>query len=417
MIKKGKSPTENKKVAKAKEIKEKSSIEKIKVPNDEAPKKERGKTGMYHDIKDLAQKKLSKLEYENQLKNMDYEKVMTGHGYMTDGIIGGFAASIHKMEYTFFKQVLLGVLSGFIIGFGYTACTYAVMSLGGDNAAMMERMIMAIIFPFCIVLITFLGGGLYTSHVLATIPTMKGAVKIDHYIRGIFGVLLGNILGTGIFVSIAAMAGILEDSVFLGKAHDIGIHKLYNIGHVIDEHKYTEEILSDLFPNLSQEAKDRILQLKSAQDFDTPGFDITIKDVVLTMLFCLGSGILCNIMVSSTLPLTASTKNSSTTVIIICLPIFLFVMMGLQHGPANTFFLWIFVWELFLNAGQDGFHVNTQMVIIGSFIFANVIPTLIGNWIGGGIVLPGLLHLINIKYTSVYFAKTKYDMDHHTDEY
>lgn len=429
MIKKSKPTEEKTKVAKATKPKSKESVQEIKFPTDnESSKKERGKAGMYHDIKDLAQKKLSKLEYENQLKNMDYDKVMTGHGYMTDGIIGGFAASIHKMEYTFFKQVLLGVLSGFIIGFGYTSCIYAVMTLGGQNAATMERVIMAGIFPLCIVLITFLGGGLYTSHVLATIPTMKGCVKIDHYLRGIFGVLLGNMIGTGIFALIASMSGILSDNTFMAKAHQLGIHKLYEIGHVIESYSYKNDLAAlarDYFPTLVGKSNEEILLavgennpiLRFEQNFDTPGFDITIKDVILTMLFCLGSGILCNIMVSSTLPLTASTKSSSTTLVVICIPILFFVLMGLQHGPANTFFMWMLIIELFFNMGQSGFHINTQMVIIGSFIFANVIPTLIGNWIGGGIILPGLLHLINIKYTSVYFAKTKYDMDHHTDEY
>ncbi|WP_338983112.1 formate/nitrite transporter family protein [Spiroplasma endosymbiont of Othius punctulatus] len=408
----------------------KPPVEQQEVPK----KKERGKAGLYHDMKDLAQKKLSKAEYENQLKNMDYDKVMHGHGYMTDGILGGFSASIHKMEYTFIKQILLGIFSGFIIGFGYTACTYAVMNLGADQN-LVERLVMAIIFPFCIVLITFLGGGLYTSHVLATIPTMKGCIKIDHYLKGIFGVLLGNIVGTFLFVSLAAMSGILEDDAFISKAHDIGIHKMYNIGHVISEWRLgggehfqywlalpeNTEIAAGT-PEAAIAAYEKFVADNNLgrlfeTNFDLEGFDISISDVLLTMLFCLGSGILCNIMVSSTLPLTASTKYASATVIIICLPIFLFVMIGLQHGPANTFFLWIFVWELILSIGDPNFQMNTQIVIIACFIFANVLPTLLGNWIGGGLILPGLLHIINIKYTSVFFAKTKYDMDHYTDEY
>ncbi|AHI52590.1 formate/nitrite transporter family protein [Spiroplasma culicicola] len=308
----------------------------------------------------------------DKLKQVDFSSLEQSHGFMADGIVGGFKSAIHKMHYTFVKQILLGILSGIIIGFGYVACLIAMLGLP-EHWAGFGNVMLGIFFPGCIILITFLGGGLYTSHVVATIPMFKKTVYVSDYLKGIFGVMLGNFAGTLIFVMIFAMAGGLDmkinDIGIFEKAYDMGLHKLY--------------------------------RFESSKTFSA---------VVLSVLAALTSGILCNIMVSATLPLTSSSKHPVGALFVIIFPITFFAMSGYQHGPANTFFFWsMIVSNIFPpEMGENSIlHNEPQILDVVYFFFINLIPTFIGNWIGGAIFLPGLLHLINKEYTDVFFKKAR----------
>lgn len=332
----------------------------------------------------MKKNEINNIEAEiESLKKEDYQVLKQQNGFMVDGILGGFRMSIHKMTYTFIKQVLLGILSGVIIGFGYTACLVAINALphGSGFASIM----IGIFFPGCIILITYLGGGLYTTHVVATIPMMKKTIKVKSYIKGIFGVLLGNYLGTLIFVLIFSLAGGLTMTIggrsLLIEAYSLGVHKLYSVG---------EQILQGNF--------------------------ITSSAVLISLLAAFASGILCNFMVSATLPLTNSSKHPVVALLVIIFPILFFAMSGFQHGPANSYFLWIMVivqifQDIVFSADVTQLAVDIRGILMWETIllFATVclIPSLLGNWISGALLLPGILHLTNKKYTEIFFKKAR----------
>ncbi|AGR40896.1 formate/nitrite transporter family protein [Spiroplasma taiwanense] len=321
--------------------------------------------------------KIKKIEEEiKKLKEFDYSLIEAEHSFMVNGTLGGFKSAVQKLEYTFFKQILLGIMSGVIIGFGYIACITAMVSLP-ESWNTFGIVLLGFIFPGCIILITFLGGGLFTSHVFSTIPVLKKCASSNAYFKGIFGVLLGNILGTLVFVLIFAGAGGLQNidkGSLANKVYDMAMHKLYLV---------TDEISTK----------------KS----------ITAVSVILTIGIGICSGILCNIMVCATLPLTNSTKNPVAVFLFLIFPIAYFAIGGFQHGPANTFFLWMMLVEIIfrpdMQFGEN--NISPEFIHFILFIFLSTIPTLIGNWIGGAIFLPGILYLINSKYTSLLFKKMK----------
>jgi len=326
------------------------------------------------DIKKKKAKVLNLDEEIDRLQKNDYSSLEVSHGFMTDGTLGGFKAAIDKMNHGFLTQFGLGLLAGMIIGLGYGAALSVTSQINDPNLAWVKTLLIGLIFPGAILLITFLGGGLFTSHSLATIPMFKGAVGQNRYWKSLAGVYLGNICGTGVLVLVLALtgvynkAGVKGNSSFAFEAVDIGIHKLYNVGDAV--------------------VKDR---------------SITAGDCFLTMLYVFASGLLCNLLVSATLPITSSTKSNGTASLVMLFAIAYFSLAGYQHSPANSFFFWSFVVDAALGS-KNNVHSGTLALL---FIPFNLIPALIGNWVGGGLVLPGILYLTQKKYVLTLFDELK----------
>ncbi|ARU92098.1 formate/nitrite transporter [Spiroplasma clarkii] len=337
---------------------------------------------------------IKKIEAEiAQLRSEDYELLDERHGFMVDGLLGGFKAAIHKMHYTFFNQILLGILGGVILAFGYTACIVAVNSTPFGSG--FANVLLGLFFPGCLILITYLGGGLFTSHVVSTIPMFKKTIKVSDYLKGIFGVLLGNWVGTLLFIIVFILAGGLEMKIggksVVVQAYYLGMHKMYGVG-------------------------DSLLE----------GHALTFKVILIAAIAAFASGMLCNFMVSSTLPLTNSSKHPVVALMVIFFPIVFFAMSGYQHSPANSYFMWIiFIVDIMkdnvfasgettpLLGGGAGALATAEIYnsINGAtgFIFfaVNLVPSVLGNWVSGAILLPGILHLINKKYTEPFFKRER----------
>ncbi|AKU80162.1 formate/nitrite transporter family protein [Spiroplasma turonicum] len=315
--------------------------------------------------------KLEKIELEiDELKKHDYSILEGDHSFMLCGTLGGFKASIKKIQYTMIKQILLGLMSGVIIGFGYVACLTTMKGLPPN----LEALVLGAIFPGCIILITFLGGALFTSHSLATIPMMKGCLSFNEYIKAIVSVLLGNFLGTFLFSLLYVAAGAFhntETGSVAEKIYTTGIHKLYGVG-------------------------DNIMG------------DIMITTCLVTIVYSFFSGILCNLAVSATLPLTSATKSPTSAILLLIFPILYFAIGGFQHGPANSFFLWMMLLEcIFKQKWADNSVLKPEFFHILLFVLLSTLPTLLGNWVGGSFLMAGILHSINKKYTSMLFMKMR----------
>jgi len=91
-------------------------------------------------------------------------------------------------------------------------------------------------------------------------------------------------------------------------------------------------------------------------------------------------GFLCNIMVAIAVYMSYAAKTVSGKVIIVILPIIAFILMSFEHSVANMFIL-----PLNAMLQRDGI-----LQIIN-----NLIPVILGNFLGGGIFLP-------LAYTFLY---------------
>lgn len=116
-----------------------------------------------------------------------------------------------------------------------------------------------------------------------------------------------------------------------------------------------------------------------------------IKDIVisvaraktsLTFLQILSKAILCNILVSLGVWFATTARDTTGKLLGSWFPVMLFVLCGYEHVVANMFFL------------PMGAVLNSSITI--PQIFANLIPATIGNFIGGGLVIP-------VIYNKIYY--------------
>lgn len=99
------------------------------------------------------------------------------------------------------------------------------------------------------------------------------------------------------------------------------------------------------------------------------------------------SGILCNFLVAGSVYISHSTRNSAAKLLLIMLVITIFAAIGFSHVVANSY-LW-FLSPLF-NFYETKFTFGQFL----QFGYQNQLPTLFGNFIGGGIWLPFMYYFI-----------------------
>ncbi|HOK49159.1 MAG TPA: formate/nitrite transporter family protein [Sedimentibacter sp.] len=102
----------------------------------------------------------------------------------------------------------------------------------------------------------------------------------------------------------------------------------------------------------------------------------------LTFLQVLIRGILCNILVSLGVWLAATSKDTTGKLLGCWFPVMLFVFTGYEHVVANMFYLPL------------GALLDPSITI--TKIISNFIPATLGNYIGGGLLIP-------LIYNKVYY--------------
>ncbi|HAQ39802.1 MAG TPA: FdhC protein [Clostridiales bacterium] len=102
--------------------------------------------------------------------------------------------------------------------------------------------------------------------------------------------------------------------------------------------------------------------------------------ISLSFVQVLSKGILCNILVSLGVWVSTTAKDATGKMLGCWFPVMLFVFCGYEHVVANMFFLP-------MGAILDSSVTLTQIV-------GNLIPSAIGNYIGGGIIVPVIYHQV-----------------------
>ena len=112
---------------------------------------------------------------------------------------------------------------------------------------------------------------------------------------------------------------------------------------------------------------------------------IEIADAKLSLPFMqvVSKGILCNILVSLAVWFAATSKDTTGKILGSWFPVMLFVICGYEHVVANMFYLPM--------ASLLDSSINIVNMTIN-----NLIPAALGNYIGGGLIIP-------LIYNKVYF--------------
>lgn len=238
----------------------------------------------------------------------------------------------YKATLKFWKILLLGFMGGAFVALGYIGA-FAMKNLGDGP---MPKFLGAAIFPTGIMMCVFLGGSLFTSDSLSMLPVVEKQIKPLTAAKGLALVWIGNLVG-GMFVAgIATLAGFFYKDATHGKLHILQ--------HYID----------------------------GKQDNDW-----------YKIFF---SGIITNMLVAGSVWMSLSTKSAGAKVVLLWFPITLFAAAGFEHIVANFF---IFFSGLFNDgltwtdsAGEHILHIDGW-----KFLYNNLLPTTVGNWIGGAVII------------------------------
>jgi formate/nitrite transporter len=108
---------------------------------------------------------------------------------------------------------------------------------------------------------------------------------------------------------------------------------------------------------------------------------IATSKLSLTFMQSLSKGILCNILVSLGVWFATTAKDTTGKILGCWFPVMLFVLCGYEHVVANMFYLPM--------AAIFDHSITAANVIIDNFI-----PVALGNFIGGGILVPMMYYWV-----------------------
>ncbi|WP_425380395.1 formate/nitrite transporter family protein [Spiroplasma endosymbiont of Stenodema calcarata] len=312
----------------------------------------------------------------NQLAKID-TSVLEGHlSYSEQAIIGAFKSSDSKIKAGIINTLLNGFLGGLFISIGYIAALYAIQ---GITTPGIKLVIFGLVFPVGLLLVTFLGGGIYTSHCVGFINAVTGHANPSLYVRNLLLIFLSNFIGclfAAVIIYYAAVFGNEKTSdlnTFGGQVMNTMQHKIGLIGEALAH-----------------------------------GQTVTNSDLGTTFLNNLMSAIFCNILVAATLYVTYSSKSATASILCIFFILFAFCISGFQHVVANSFLFWMNV--LMLGLPMQGTEVLPG-ASAGYFAGFNLLPAFIGNFLGGAVVIPTLGYFIarkKIDATAVNLKKENY---------
>ena len=221
-------------------------------------------------------------------------------------------AAKKKVKNSASNTLVLAIFAGAFIAIAGVASTIA--SYGVKNVSI-AKLLSASVFPFGLIMVVLFKTELFTGNSLLIIPLINKEIKIKDLIKNLIIVYIGNIIGALMVAMMLKISGHYENAIYL------------------------ETVL-------------KIAKTKVEYDF--------LKSFIL--------GILCNILVCMAVLISFSVKSSPAKALVIFIPIFLFIMLGLEHSVANMYYLA----TGYLNKG------------IGlKAILNNLIPVTLGNIVGG----------------------------------
>ncbi|WP_338969690.1 formate/nitrite transporter family protein [Spiroplasma endosymbiont of Labia minor] len=298
------------------------------------------------------------------LKQYDYSSLNEkSHSFGEEAFTNVFIVASEKALSRPMKALIGGFLGGFFVAIGYIACIYALRGITNSG---IKSIIFGAVFPIAILLITFIGGGLFTSNAIGFLPVSLGNVPAGSYMRSLFLVLIGNFLGTFVGASIIFIAELLPS------------YETYfsSVGSYTDTYG---GVVINLFAHKAAEFGMMV-----------DGNMVNATPMVFFKIFMsnLASGIFCNILVAATLWFTFATKNAAAVILLLCIDIFAFAISGFAHVVANgfIFFMGMLMSGMTVNTGTGTLEITSLAVFY--FLIANLLPAMIGNLFGGGVMLP-----------------------------
>ncbi|MDR2458441.1 MAG: formate/nitrite transporter family protein [Clostridiales Family XIII bacterium] len=241
----------------------------------------------------------------------------------------------NKTKISIPKLLILGFFAGLFIAFGAEASNMIAFNLLSNPETFgLGRMVAGAIFPVGLILVVFLGAELWTGNCLMITALLEKKIPLSKMLKNWVFVYIGNFIG----------------AVFL--AFCMQFSGLFSVGD---------------------------------DGLAKTTFNIALNKCNISLSSAIILGILCNILVCLAIFMASSSKSAAGKIMAIFLPIYLFVASGFEHSIANMYYI---------TAGLLTFHFNPDLLPITAeinlsnfnifgFLFHNLLPVTIGNFIGG----------------------------------
>jgi len=248
---------------------------------------------------------------------------------------------VAKTKYTIPRMLVLGILAGMFIALSGVGATIAQATLGNTSLASAGRLLGAAVFPVGLVMVVFTGSELFTGNCLIIIPVLQKEIKLRKMLKSWLIVYIGNFIGSLLIAAITVYGGTY--SLFNGVA-----------------------AANAIFTAVTK-------------------VNLTFGSAVLR-------SILCNFLVCTAIWISYASKDAIGKIVALFLPVMLFVASGYEHSIANMYFI-----PAGLLASANPVYLETYTSLFGteglssltwcSMLTNNLIPTTIGNIIGGAFLV------------------------------
>ncbi len=246
---------------------------------------------------------------------------------------------VSKVTKSPLQSFILAIFAGAFIALAFVF--YITVTNGATGSWGMTRFVGGLAFSLGLVLVVVAGGELFTSTVLTSVAWAQKRINSEELVIVCSRVFLGNLVGALLILALVLAGGM--HSLNHG---EWGLHALN-----IAQHK---------------------LHHTWGQAF--------------------ALGILCNMLVCLGVWMTFATKDMLAKSFLVILPVAMFVSGGFEHSIANLFMVPYGI--VLANVAGSGFYemvgasaAQYSDLTLANFIFNNLIPVVLGNIVGGGVLV------------------------------
>lgn len=252
----------------------------------------------------------------------------------------------HKANYSVIKVVLYGLMAGMFIAIGAQGSTLASHNIADPGVA---KTVAGVVFPVGLMLIVLIGGQLFTGNCLLFMAGFDKKISWAKIAKNLALVWVSNLIGALFIASMCYFSGQFD--------FNHGALGAYTIKNAV--------VKANIDP--------------------FQGFL---------------SGILCNIIVCAAILVAGSAKDVVGKIAGVFFTIFVFVISGFEHCIANAYYLPAgFLASRnneYVEIAKEAYHLTTEQInslTVSNAFLHNMLPVTIGNIIGGGIIIGGIMFL------------------------
>lgn len=243
---------------------------------------------------------------------------------------------VTKARLPLLSMIMLGILAGAFIGLG--ALYFVLISSDAELGFAARRVLGGVAFSLGLILVVVAGAELFTGNNLLVMAWADRQISTLELLRNWAIICAANFIGA---VGLAAMVLISG-------------HPDFNNGLIAEQYL-------------------KIAAAKCAMPFWTAFF----------------KGVLCNILVCIAVWMALAGRSVIDKAVAIIFPISAFVAAGFEHSVANMYFI-----PLGLMLKATGHQAANVDVITGLGFIHNLVPVILGNIVGGSVLVGLVYHII-----------------------